>query len=122
MQIIELFVRNSLEDTVHVLELDGILDMCMRVSKFISSPVSLLSVMVSYIMFWITCEPRMSKHVCELLIYKPENVLLALGLMTPDWKLGSSVRLVDSSSIIRSVYMALKREENTCLFTCFIRS
>jgi len=51
MQIIELFVRNSLEDTVHVLELDGILDMCMRVSKFISSPVSLLSVMVSYIMF-----------------------------------------------------------------------
>jgi len=64
----------------------------------------------------------MSKHVCELLIYKPENVLLALGLMTPDWKLGSSVRLVDSSSIIRSVYMALKREENTCLFTCFIRS
>ena len=30
MQIIELFVRNSLEDTVHVLELDGILDMCIH--------------------------------------------------------------------------------------------
>ena len=63
----------------------------------------------------------MSKHVCELLIYKPENVLLALGLMTPDWKLGSSVRLVDSSSIIRSVYMALKREEKYLFIYLFYK-
>ena len=63
----------------------------------------------------------MSIHVCELLIYKPENVLLALGLMTPDWKLGSSVRLVDSSSIIRSVYMALKREEKYLFIYLFYK-